>query len=69
MHQLLKRALAILIIFVITGCGIVSLGYNRLPFLAILELDSIFDLNDEQSKLVRTELDSWLQWHRKNHLS
>ena len=68
MHQLLKRALAILIIFVITGCGIVSLGYNRLPFLAILELDSIFDLNDEQSKLVRTELDSWLQWHRKNHL-
>ena len=68
MHQLLKRALAILIIFVITGCGIVSLGYNRLPFLAILELDSIFDLNDEQSKLVRTELDSWLEWHRKNHL-
>jgi hypothetical protein len=68
MYQLLKRALAILIIFVITGCGIVSLGYNRLPLLAILELDSIFDLNDEQSKLVRIELDSWLDWHKKNHL-
>ena len=68
MYQLLKRALAILIIFVITGCGIVSLVYNRLPLLAILELDSIFDLNDEQSKLVRIELDSWLDWHKKNHL-
>jgi hypothetical protein len=68
MYQLLKRALAILIIFVTTGCGIVSLGYNRLPLLAILELDSIFDLNDEQSKLVRIELDSWLDWHKKNHL-
>jgi hypothetical protein len=68
MHQLLKRALAILIIFMITSCGIVNLGYNRLPFLTLLELDSIFNLTDEQNKVVRPELDTWLEWHRTNHL-
>ena len=63
-----KKTFIILIFLVISGCSIVTLGYNRLPFLAILELDSIFDLTDEQDKLVRIELDAWLEWHRANHL-
>ena len=68
MYQILKRSLAVITIFVITGCSIVNLGYNRLPFLTLLELDSIFNLTDEQNKVVRPELDSWLEWHRSNHL-
>ena len=63
-----KKTFIILIFLVISGCSIVTLGYNRLPFLAILELDSIFDLTDEQDKLARIELDAWLEWHRTNHL-
>jgi hypothetical protein len=39
-----------------------------LPFLTLLELNSIFDLADEQSQKVRPVLDSWLEWHRANHL-
>lgn len=66
--QFLKKILTIPVFLIITGCGIVTLGYNRLPFLTLLELDSIFDLTDEQKKLVRPELDSWLEWHRSNHL-
>ena len=66
--QFIKKAFIILIFLVISGCSIVTLGYNRLPLLAILELDSIFDLNDEQDKLARIELDAWLEWHRKVHL-
>ena len=50
MYQILKRSLAVITIFVITGCSIVNLGYNRLPFLTLLELDSIFNLTDEQKK-------------------
>ena len=63
-----KRFLIILIFLIISGCSLVTLSYNRLPFLALLELDSIFNLNDEQKKLVRPKLDSWLEWHRNNHL-
>ena len=63
-----KRFLTIVIFLIISGCGIVTLSYNRLPFLALLELDSVFDLNDKQKKLVRPKLDSWLEWHRNNHL-
>lgn len=66
--QFIKKILTILIFFIITGCGIVNLGYNRLPFLTLLELDSIFNLTDEQKKIVRPKLDSWLEWHRSNHL-
>ena len=66
--QFIKKILTILVFFIITGCGIVNLGYNRLPFLTLLELDSIFNLTDEQKKIVRPELDSWLEWHRSNHL-
>ena len=63
-----KRLLIIVTFLIISGCSIISLSYNRLPFLALLELDSVFDLNDEQKKLIRPKLDSWLEWHRNNHL-
>ena len=63
-----KRTFIILTFLIISGCSIVSVGYNRLPLLAIVELDSIFDLSDEQDNLARIELDAWLQWHRGAHL-
>ena len=63
-----KRFLIVFTFLIIGGCSLVTLSYNRLPFLALLELDSVFDLNDEQKKLVRPKLDSWLEWHRNNHL-
>ena len=66
--QFIKKNFTILIFLIITGCGIVNLGYNRLPFLALLELDSIFNLTDKQNKVLRPGLDSWLEWHRNNHL-
>ena len=59
-----KRFLIVVTFLIIGGCSLVTLSYNRLPFLALLELDSVFDLNDEQKKLVRPKLDSWLEWHR-----
>ena len=47
----LKRALIIITSLIIVGCSVITLGYNRLPLLTILELNSIFDLTDEQEKL------------------
>jgi len=63
-----KRFLIVFTFLIISGCSVITLSYNRLPFLALLELDSVFNLNDEQKKLVRPKLDTWLEWHRNNHL-
>ena len=58
-----KRTLIIITSLIIVGCSVVTLGYNRLPLLTILELNSIFDLTDEQEKFSRIQLDAWLEWH------
>ena len=63
-----KRTLIIITSLIIVGCSVVTLGYNRLPLLTILELDSIVDLTDEQEKLSRIQLDAWLEWHREKHI-
>jgi hypothetical protein len=63
-----KRALIIITSLIIVGCSVVTLGYNRLPFLTIFELDSIVDLTEEQENLSRIQLDAWLEWHREKHL-
>lgn len=66
--QFFKKIFIVLIFTIISGCSIITAGYNRLPFLTLLELNYIFDLADEQSQKVRPILDSWLEWHRANHL-
>ncbi len=66
--QFFKKIFIVLIFIIISGCSIITAGYNRLPFLTLLELNSIFDLADEQSQKVRPILESWLEWHRANHL-
>ena len=66
--QFFKKIFIVLIFIIISGCSIITAGYNRLPFLTLLELNSIFNLTDEQSQKVRPVLDSWLEWHRANHL-
>lgn len=67
-QQSLKKFLIVLTFLIMSGCSIITAGYNRLPLLAIVELNSIFDLTDEQDKLARIELNAWLEWHRKAHL-
>lgn len=64
----LKRTFIVLIALTFVGCSVITLSYNRLPIVAAYQLDSIFDLTDQQSSLVRKELDSWLSWHRTTHL-
>ena len=64
----LKRALIAIIALTFVGCSVITLSYNRLPIIAAYQLDSIFDLTDQQSSLARKELDRWLLWHRTMHL-
>ena len=64
----LKRAFIVIIALTFVGCSVITLSYNRLPIVAAYQLDSIFDLTDQQSSLARKELDNWLSWHRTTHL-
>ena len=66
--QFFKKTFIILTFVFISSCSIITASYNRLPFLTLIELNSTFDLTDQQSQKVRPVLDSWLDWHRTNHL-
>jgi hypothetical protein len=66
--QFFKKTFIILTFVFISSCSIITTSYNRLPFLTLIELNSTFDLTDQQSQKVRPVLDSWLDWHRTNHL-
>jgi hypothetical protein len=66
--EFLKKIFIILTFLFINSCSIITASYNRLPFLTLLELNSTFDLTDQQSQKVRPVLNSWLEWHRSNHL-
>jgi hypothetical protein len=67
-YQFFKKTFIVLTFLFISSCSIITTSYNRLPFLTLIELNSTFDLTDQQSQKVRPVLDSWLDWHRTNHL-
>jgi hypothetical protein len=67
-YQFFKKTFIVLTFLFISSCSVITTSYNRLPFLTLIELNSTFDLTDQQSQKVRPVLDSWLDWHRTNHL-
>ena len=50
------------------GCGTVRLGYNNAPGLAYWWINGYLDLDPEQASMLRTELQSIQDWHRKQEL-
>jgi hypothetical protein len=56
------------LILLMQGCSAVRLGYNNTPQLAYWWLDGYFDFNRSQSTRVRADLQSLLDWHRKEEM-
>jgi FMN phosphatase YigB (HAD superfamily) len=50
------------------GCSAVRLGYNNAPQLAYWWLDGYFDFDRDQSVKVRADLQTLLDWHRKEEV-
>lgn len=50
------------------GCSAVRLGYNNSPQLAYWWLDGYFDFDRTQSVKVRADLQTLLNWHRKEEV-
>jgi len=52
----------------LTGCTSVQLGYNYAPALLQYQMDSYFDLSEEQEELLSQELKQFQSWHRAGEL-
>ena len=68
---LLRRtiiAVACLVLALLTGCGMLRLGYGQADVFAFRWLDSYADFDDAQALRVREALNRWFGWHRRTQL-
>ncbi|MDR7269519.1 hypothetical protein J2X20_002148 [Pelomonas saccharophila] len=70
MH-LLKRLttlLALTLLLSLIGCSSLTLAYGQLPLLAGLWADNYLDLDSAQRRQLKTQLQAWQAWHRREEL-
>jgi hypothetical protein len=64
-RALLAAALGALLL---VSCSSIKLGYNNADTLLVYSLDSYFDLDDAQEKLVKERVRELMAWHRSTQL-
>ncbi|MEQ9396330.1 DUF6279 family lipoprotein [Haliea sp.] len=60
--------LAALLLVVLAGCSSTRFAYNRLDFLVPWYLGDYVSLDRDQGRLLKTELQPFLTWHRRHEL-
>ena len=68
---LLKRLaalLSLLALLALAGCSSLTLAYQQFPLLAGLWAGSYMDLDSDQRALLKTQLQAWQAWHRREEL-
>lgn len=68
MTRIIRALLALTAATLLAACSLVRLGYSNLPELTYLWLDGFFDLNEPQSTLLRQDLQTLHEWHRRQEL-
>jgi hypothetical protein len=70
MHLLKRLAtlLALTVLAGLIGCSSLTLAYGQLPLLAGLWADSYLDLDSDQRRQLKTQLQAWQAWHRREEL-
>lgn len=63
-----SRLIAGLFALIVAGCSSVQLTYNNAPFLLQYQLDRYLNLDDEQERLLRTQLVELQKWHKSQAL-
>ncbi len=66
--RIIGLALAGLALALLGGCSAIKLAYNSAPDFSYWWLDGYADFNDEQTALVREELQRLHRWHRSSEL-
>jgi hypothetical protein len=71
MTRWLKRLATLLslsLLLGLLGCSSLTLAYKQLPLLAGLWADRYFDLDGAQRDRLKTQLQAWQAWHRREEL-
>ena len=62
-------SLLLTLVFSLTGCMALRLGYNNGPQLMWWVVDGYFGFNRDQAKSVKRVIDDWFDWHRNTQLT
>ena len=57
-----------LLLLSLSGCGIISLGYNYADVYLRYTINSYATFTDSQKEIIDTEVEHFMQWHRSNML-
>jgi hypothetical protein len=57
-----------LLILPLSGCGIISVGYNYADVYLRYTINSYADFNDAQKKAISLEVNDFMRWHRRDML-
>ena len=63
-----SRLIAALLALIVAGCSSVQLAYNKAPLLVEYQLDRYLNLDDEQERILRTQLVALQDWHKAHAL-
>lgn len=69
--RFIKRFLAVValtLLIGLVGCSSLTLAYNQLPTLAGFWIDGYLDLDRAQGRQLKTQLQAWQAWHRREEL-
>jgi hypothetical protein len=68
MRNLIHTASLILLLFALSGCNAVKVGYNSAQNLSYWWLNSYVEFTDSQKPVIKTELAALHDWHRFNEI-
>lgn len=63
-----QRCVVVLLVFVLSACGLVRTGYDNLDTIAYWWMDRYLDFNELQKREVKADLKAWHAWHRSTQL-
>lgn len=66
--RLVLTALGFVAAMVLVACSAAQMIYSQMPRIAAAKLDDAFDLRQDQKRMVRSELDRMLVWHRRDQI-
>lgn len=67
----MKKRLILVLAFLwlpLSGCGIISVGYNYADAYLRYSINSYASFDDEQKVIIKKEVDDFMRWHRKDML-
>lgn len=67
-HSSLRMLCALLVAFSLASCSAIKLTYNNGDTLAYWWLNGYLDLDSEQSRWVKQDIDELFSWHRRTQL-